>query len=84
MVDFVWSRGLRESRIYLFFAQWGCLLVGPESGGLGDGLPWREEVVQEDLVHELGAICPWEEGKAGWRAAIGEPLGLPQALAGCI
>ena len=37
---------------------------------------------QQDLVHLFGGLCPWEGGKAGWGAVLGEPFGHPQALGG--
>jgi len=34
-------------------------------------------MVQQDLVHLLGDLSPWEVGQAGWGAAVGEPFGRP-------
>ena len=41
-----------------------------------------KKVVQQDLVHLLEGLSPWEGGEAPWGAAVGEPFGCPQALAG--
>jgi len=39
-------------------------------------------VVQEDFVHLLRGLSPWEGRKTWLGTAVGKPLGCPQALGG--
>jgi len=47
-----------------------------------EGFLRGEEVVQENIVHLLRCLSPWEGGEARLGTPVGEPLGRPKALGG--
>jgi len=51
--------------------------VRSKSGGWGEWCFQGKEMVQQDLVHLLRGLSPWEGGEVGWGTAVGEPLGRP-------
>jgi len=73
---------LRESRGYLVCGQGGYRLVRPKPGRWRKGFLRGEEVVQEDVVHLLRGLSPWEGREMRLCWAVGKPLGRPKALGG--
>jgi len=74
------GRALGEGYRYLLVCQGVRLLIRSQAGRRGKGFLRGEEVVQQDLVHLFGGLCPRKGWKAGWGAAVGDPLGPPNAL----
>jgi len=66
----------------LFIDERGCRVVGPQSGGGGEGCFRREKLAQSGLVHLLRGFSPGKGREAGGSLARGKPLCCPQVLGG--